>query len=197
MLEFGAWCGCLRAYRISRLGGVNTFCNSAIEPALENSIVDVELGLALERLLLPELGSVLGLGGAVDAAATAAPAATASRDAAVVAPTAKGSDHHEGRAASLWHSPSRISRARPQMGLKNQGSLALLTGARGYRPVGRPSVRQMPNSERVREQRRASSLTCNSNRQSDQGFKVDCRMRSPFRFGAVGDPPSNSVRIAQ
>jgi hypothetical protein len=46
---------------MSRLGGLNTFCNNAIEPALENSIVDVELGLALERLLLPELGAYWAL----------------------------------------------------------------------------------------------------------------------------------------
>ena len=60
------------------LGGVNTFYNSAIKPALENPIVDVGLGLGAAALtgglLAPEIGAGLtGLFGAGDAAAASAP----------------------------------------------------------------------------------------------------------------------------
>src|ERR1700691_217677 len=70
------------------LGGLNTFWNSAIEPALENPIVDIGLGLGATALtgglLAPELGALFG----ADAAATAAaPAVDAFGDIAATAPT--------------------------------------------------------------------------------------------------------------
>lgn len=46
------------------LGGLNTFFNSAIKPALENPIVDIGLGLGAAGptggLLAPELGGLFG-----------------------------------------------------------------------------------------------------------------------------------------
>ena len=56
------------------LGGVNTFFNSAIKPALENPAVDIGLGLGAAALtgglLAPEIGGLFA-GGAADAGAAA------------------------------------------------------------------------------------------------------------------------------
>jgi hypothetical protein len=81
------------------LGGLNTFYNSAIKPALENPAVDVGLGLGAAALtgglLAPELGGLFGgttaaadsLGGA---AATGAAADAATPSLAASVPTALG-----------------------------------------------------------------------------------------------------------
>src|ERR1700678_3306068 len=60
------------------LGGLNTFWNSAIEPALKNPWVDAGLGIGAAALtgglLAPEIGAAFGIG---DAAAAGAGSAAA------------------------------------------------------------------------------------------------------------------------
>src|ERR1700678_1853548 len=66
------------------LGGLNTFWNSTIEPALKNPWVDAGLGIGAAvltgGLLAPEIGAAFGIGDAAAAGAGAGAAAGAPLD---------------------------------------------------------------------------------------------------------------------
>jgi hypothetical protein len=76
------------------LGGINTFFNSAIKPALENPIVDVGLGLGAAALTgglaSGALGGLFGATTAADSLGGAAAAGAGADAAAAAAPTALG-----------------------------------------------------------------------------------------------------------